>query len=76
MKKLIVFTGSSCQSCHAYIAKLKKHGIEFREISVDTFDGAMMAAKHHVRSLPTSVAVSGSSLPGNLPIETVRKLIK
>lgn len=75
MKRVIVFTGSKCQSCHAYIAKLLKHEIKFTEVSTDTLDGALMAAKHHVRSLPTTI-IGGTSLVGNVPINKIMEALK
>lgn len=75
MKHLIVFTGKHCKSCHAFIAKLVKHNIPFKEVSTDTPDGAMMAAKYHVRSLPTSL-INGTSYIGDMPINKIQEKMK
>jgi hypothetical protein len=75
MKKLIVFTGSNCKSCHPFIEKLVKHGVKFTEVSVDTVEGAMMAGKYHVRSLPTSI-IAGTSYVGNLPVNKIMEAMK
>lgn len=75
MKHLIVFTGTKCKSCHAFIAKLVKHNIPFREVSVDTPDGAMMASKYHVRSLPTTI-INGTSYIGDMSINKIQEKLK
>jgi hypothetical protein len=75
MRKLIVFTGKHCKACHPFIEKLIKHGVKFTEVSVDIPDGAMMAAKHHVRSLPTSI-IAGTSYVGNLPVNKIMEAMK
>jgi hypothetical protein len=54
---------------------LLKHEIKFTEVSTDTLDGALMAAKHHVRSLPTTI-IGGTSLVGNVPINKITEALK
>ena len=75
MKRLIVFTGTNCKSCHSFIAKLRKHNIPFTEISTNSIDGAAMAAKWKVRSLPTSL-IGGTTYPGDMPINKIMEKIK
>lgn len=76
MKHLIVFTGTKCKSCHAFIAKLQKHNIPFKEVSTDTVDGAMMAAKYHVYSLPTCMIGNSTLMQRDMTIEKIQEKMK
>lgn len=76
MKRLIVFTGKHCKSCHAFIAKLVKHNIPFKEVSTDTPDGAMMAAKYHVYSLPTCMIGNSTLMQKDMTIEKIQEKLK
>jgi len=51
----ILFTSEYCGPCHEIKRILKKKGIKFKEISVDTPEGAALADKYNIRAIPAMV---------------------
>lgn len=52
---LYVFSAKRCANCGPYKAALDQRGITFKEVDVDTDEGAQKASQHGVRGLPTSL---------------------
>lgn len=54
-KKKILFTSKECGACPPMKKLLKKAGVKFKEVSVDTTRGDKLADKHKVERLPSMV---------------------
>lgn len=76
-KKLFVFSSEDCGNCKPYKHFLNTLGIDFEEVDTDTDAGAVMAAQHNVRGLPTSLIMEGDEVvfiqTGTGAIDRVRK---
>jgi len=62
--KPILYTSKNCVFCGPVKKKLKKKGIDFKEVSIDTREGKKMASKKGIKVVPT-LEVEGETLVGN-----------
>jgi len=51
----LLFTSKRCPPCRPMKERLRKEGVKFKEIDVDTPEGSKLADKYNVRMLPSMV---------------------
>jgi len=56
-KEIIVFGGVWCSSCKVWKKMLDTAGVVYTEVDIDTDEGTVLATKHSVRSLPTTLVM-------------------